>query len=178
MALDKAAFLAVNSSLGAGILGNVFVLITRLADWSAVWIALCAVALWHGRGDKASRRVVVLTFASLLLAEIANVLLKTAFARPRPAEVLTHVNLLLPGLSGYSFPSAHATRSFAAAYALSQYFTRWRWGLYGLAALVAFSRVAVGAHFLSDVIGGAALGMLIGWVIVKAVSRLSPERAS
>ncbi len=59
-----------------------------------------------------------------------------------------------------SFPSGHATTSFAAAVALSAIGPRWRPFWFTLAALIALSRVVIGDHFPSDVIGGAVFGSL------------------
>jgi undecaprenyl-diphosphatase len=61
----------------------------------------------------------------------------------------------------YSFPSGHATVSFACAAVLAAALPRLRVPLFALAALIAFSRVYVGVHYPSDVVGGAALGILI-----------------
>ncbi len=54
------------------------------------------------------------------------------------------------------FPSGHAAGAFAAAAALSEYNSRQKWLWYGLAGLVGWSRVEVGAHEWSEVLGGAA----------------------
>jgi len=64
-----------------------------------------------------------------------------------------------------SFPSGHAISAFAMAAVLSCYFPAGRWIWYSIAALVAFSRIYVGAHYASDVIFGAILGVGVGfWV--------------
>jgi len=59
----------------------------------------------------------------------------------------------------YSFPSGHATVSFACAAVLALAVPRLRVPLYALAALIAFSRVYVGVHYPFDVLGGALLGV-------------------
>ena len=63
----------------------------------------------------------------------------------------------------HSFPSGHTNTAFALAIAVSFLIPRWRGGLLAVASVVGFSRVAVNAHFLTDVIGGAALAVLTTW---------------
>jgi undecaprenyl-diphosphatase len=60
-----------------------------------------------------------------------------------------------------SFPSGHATTAFALATLLSIWYPRWMGGFLALAALVGWSRVVLGSHFPSDVLGGAILGCAV-----------------
>ncbi len=60
-----------------------------------------------------------------------------------------------------SFPSGHAATSFACAALLAWLTPLPKVALFGLAALIAFSRVYVGVHYPLDVLGGAALGLAI-----------------
>jgi undecaprenyl-diphosphatase len=60
-----------------------------------------------------------------------------------------------------SFPSGHATTAFALATLLSLWYPRGTAGLVALAALVGWSRVVLGSHFPSDVLGGAILGCAV-----------------
>ena len=65
--------------------------------------------------------------------------------------------------SNSSFPSSHAANAFALAWVLT---SRWRraWpAFYALAVLVAFSRMYLNRHYLSDVVAGAALGAVVAW---------------
>ena len=68
---------------------------------------------------------------------------------------------LLDSPSTYSFPSGHATVSFACATVLALAVPRLRLPLFALATLISFSRVYVGVHYPFDVLAGAALGVAI-----------------
>jgi undecaprenyl-diphosphatase len=104
---------------------------------------------------------------------LVSALLKRLIGRARPEGLDTFGTLWFePGAwAQYSLqglPSGHATTSFALAFALVALFGRW-WGVaFALAALIALSRIVVGAHFLTDVLAGALLGTL-GAMLVRAV---------
>lgn len=73
-----------------------------------------------------------------------------------------------PNGENQSFPSGHATISFASAEFLRQRYG-WEYGLpaYALATFVAYSRVEAGQHYTIDVIGGAAIGILSSYLVTK-----------
>jgi membrane-associated phospholipid phosphatase len=60
----------------------------------------------------------------------------------------------------FSFPSAQALLAFTTATALAILIPRWRWAFYGGATLVALERLAENAHWLSDCVGAAGLGVV------------------
>lgn len=78
--------------------------------------------------------------------------------------------------SNASFPSSHAANAFAIAWVLARRWRRAGWGLFLSAAVVAFSRVYLNRHFMSDVVVGAALGMLCGWLATRHGARWWPVR--
>ena len=67
-----------------------------------------------------------------------------------------------------SFPSGHTTSAFAAAVALGYMRPAWRWWLLAAAVTIGLSRVLVGAHYPSDVVGGAALGSAVAVALARS----------
>jgi len=92
--------------------------------------------------------------------------LKHLLGRPRPKFTHSGDWLLIPSwVSGLdSFPSGHATASFAVATVITKRFPICGPLCLGIAAFVGLSRVLRGAHFPTDVVGGAVLGVLCGSV--------------
>jgi len=122
--------------------------------------------------------VFVLTVIAIALADWSSMGLKSLVNRPRPPLRYPEPKTLVPLPHDASFPSGHAATSFAAATMLSLSFPRFAPFLYVLAAAIAFSRVYVGVHYPLDVIGGAALGVLIATALRVLMIRIGRGRSS
>jgi membrane-associated phospholipid phosphatase len=134
---------------------------SALGEHAAIWIALGAGSslLEEGEGRACRRRATGLVMATYAL----NTALKLVVRRRRPQ--LDGLPPLAKTPTRYSFPSAHASTSFAAALAYS------RAGLpaaplYLLAKAMALSRLYLGVHYPSDV----AAGVLMGTAIAAALA--------
>jgi membrane-associated phospholipid phosphatase len=87
-------------------------------------------------------------------------------ARPRVTEELLFIGPTLK--SGYdSFPSGHTTVAFCFAYILSGHFPRYRNIFYIIALIIGFERAEDLAHFPSDVLAGALIGLIAGKILMK-----------
>jgi undecaprenyl-diphosphatase len=131
-----------------------------------------------GSGVLLARRRVragALVAASFLGSEALDALLKVEFARPRPS--LAHP--LMPQAVGYSFPSGHATGSMAVYGALAYLFVTTArqkratrvlaaLGVLALVLLIGFSRIYLGEHFPSDVIGGWCVAL--AWLAILVLT--------
>jgi membrane-associated phospholipid phosphatase len=123
-------------------------------------------------------RTSLITAATVWTADLLAALLKTAFDRQRPYEVIPEADPLLRWDIASSMPSGHAAASAAGAVILAYLLGRWGWALGLLAAAVAFGRVYIGVHYPGDVLAGAALGVVVGLAAVALVSRLQPTSAA
>ena len=99
--------------------------------------------------------------AAILVAESCSALLKEWIERDRPPVADPLPEPLVDTPATYSFPSGHATVSFACATTLALAVPRLSVPLYTLAVLISFSRVYVGVHYPLDVLAGAILGIAI-----------------
>lgn len=140
-----------------------------LGDHGILWFALAALRYFTniGGAEEAHFAGIRAAIAEVGQATLVNLGIKSLFRRTRPVfQGERPFHLRIPRTT--SFPSGHATASFCAAVLLSQG-TGWAWFLFPLAAIVAFSRVYVRIHHVSDVIGGVIIGLLIGVAIAAAV---------
>jgi undecaprenyl-diphosphatase len=150
-----------------GVLDPIAQGLTYAGSFGAVWLAIAvALALAWRRPE-----VFVWTLAAYLATELTTDALKAATSRPRP-----DVDTLVSRPHSSSFPSGHAATSFACATVLASFVPSWRVPLYVLAALIAWSRTYVGVHYPLDVLAGAAWGVLVGWLVLRALRRLAAAR--
>jgi membrane-associated phospholipid phosphatase len=110
-----------------------------------------------------------LIFLCPALAGLAAEFLKLIFRRERPefGDGLYTFRLAdLWSTSGLGLPSSHAAPAVATALALAAVFPRFRWAFAAPAALCCVSRVLAGAHYLSDALAGALVGLTIARAII------------
>ncbi len=151
--------------------GNYFFsLITHLGDTGIFWIALTALLFFFPKTRKAAFFSALGLLGSVI---VNNLILKPSIARIRPYEAYQEVILLknasLPKLfqikeaTDFSFPSGHTAASFASAIAMCRSLPK-KWAILciALAALIAFSRLYIGIHYPSDVLGGLISGVALG----------------
>jgi membrane-associated phospholipid phosphatase len=122
---------------------------SRLGEHGILWYAL---ALAGAALDPARRPLYLRAMRVTAFSFVANQAVKLAVRRRRPQ--LDDLPPVIATMSQRSYPSAHATTSFAAAATLPLPAAP----LYSVAGAMALSRVYLGVHYPSDTVAGAALG--------------------
>lgn len=137
-------------------------------------------ALWFGLAlfllvKKAWRPAGGYLLLGILLAALAQHVLKDVFERPRPV-VADPSTLLVEMPTTFSFPSGHTLLAFCAAGILYSVFPRLAAPVLVLACLIGFSRLYLGVHYVSDIVGGALIGLAISVFVVWIKGRVSQWR--
>ena len=154
-------FLLLIQSLRTDTLDALMFNLSASGDGGFIWLVLAALLVIIRQTRKAGLAILL----ALLVHFVAiNVWLKPLFDRLRPCEILTKDNPLLQCLQDGSFPSGHTSAAFAAATVI--FCANKRAGILALAfaTLMGFSRLYLFVHYPSDVLVGALLGSLFGFV--------------
>jgi undecaprenyl-diphosphatase len=140
-------------------------------------IPLYAFLLYHIYGAYKRRTWGILLSIVILIVmtdQFTTTLMKPFFERPRPSHEPTLQGLvhLVNGYSGgkYGFASSHAANTFGVAMFLSCLLKRekpWISWLFLWAAFVSYTRIYLGVHYPGDIIVGALIGILFGWLVFK-----------
>lgn len=164
---DGQALLFIQEYIRQDWMNGIWKTITHLGDAGWFWILLGILLLIPKKTRKAG---IAALMALAIGALITNVALKNIVARIRPYEMVEGLRLLIEPQPDFSFPSGHTCASFGAALAMYSFLER-KWGipLVILAVLISLSRLYVGVHYPTDVIGGAVVGVLAAWGAVKMV---------
>jgi membrane-associated phospholipid phosphatase len=156
---------------------DIFELITRLGISTPYLAAAFAGFIYFKfiKKNKILANAAAFLFAAVALSGLVNDLVKVLVGRSRPGLLFSlGVYGFKPFTNQYyyaSFPSGHANTIAALCYGLSVVTGRFKWVWLTMALAVMSSRVIVGAHFPSDVLFGAYLGVVVTELIAAGFER-------
>lgn len=136
------------------LLDFVFSIITNFGVAAAVMLAIPLTMLF-----RKNRRAANFLFLAFISSIILAFIIKLVVLRQRPMEAFTYP---FTNIINYSFPSMHSMAAFATLPFLMKYLPKQKIFWAAFAFLVAFSRIYLGFHFLSDVVFGAFAGYFVG----------------
>lgn len=171
--MDERILRWIAETLRTPILDQFMVFYTSLGNGGWIFIALGVVLLLFHKTRKAGASSLA---AMLLGLMVTNLTLKPLVSRPRPWVVMENFTTLVTSHDMNSFPSGHTCAAFAFGAALCAVLPQ-KWAKAAAllaAALMGVSRLYVGVHFPTDVLGGAIVGTLCGllgvWLVEAAVN--------
>ena len=172
MSVDETLFLAINGLAGQSAVADYVFL--QLGNRSTLYFpGACAIAYWIWSNRREALLGGPVLGAAVGLTDFLGGQLKWVFERVRPCRALTDAVKIEPSGCGglFSFPSNHAANTAALAAFLHVLYPKSGWITWPIVAFVGFSRVFIGAHYVTDVLGGWMLGGVIGggaaWALLQ-----------
>lgn len=162
--MDFSVLAFIREHLSCRAMDIVMKLFTYAGNWGIIWIALTVGLLIS---KKYRRLGITMAIGLLVCLGVGNLLLKPLIARDRPFIADPAIMLAISPPSGYSFPSGHSFSSFVSASILAKYSRKAAAFAVPTAVLIAFSRLYFCVHFPTDVICGAALGIIAGLTVYR-----------
>lgn len=175
---DIAAFVKVNTVWTSNFADTLMPVLRDQKTWYPLYALLLIYLIWKFRW-KALPFILIAGATAAIADQLSSNFLKEFIGRIRPCHEETLIGIMKLRV-GYcpnsgSFTSSHAVNHFALAglliFAMKPYFKKWRWLFLLWAAAICYSQVYVGVHYPGDVIGGAVLGLLIGWTMAFIFKR-------
>ena len=158
---DVALFYAINGLAGRStVVDEAMIVLARPSTLLVPGVLLFGYWWWVSRRDAL---IGASALAGLvLLGDLLGAQVKHLVGRVRPCQLLDGVHQLVGCGGTFSFPSNHALNTAAAAAFAQVLYPVTGWGTWPLVAVIGFSRVYVGGHYVSDVLGGWIIGGALG----------------
>jgi len=170
---DHELFLFINKTMSNSVFDFILPPFRNKLVWIPLYVFLAAFIVFNFKENK------WIFFGFLILTmtlsdQTSSNLIKNYVKRTRPCNLESLEVKMIERIrcsNGYSFTSSHATNHFALAtflfLTLGSYLYICRWPILVWAAIVSFAQVYVGVHFPLDILFGAILGTIIGWVTAQ-----------
>lgn len=171
--LDFSLLYLIQENLRSEWLDALCAFLSRAFQLGIPWLILGVVLFCF----KKTRTAGVILVAAVALTFFFNeIAIKNAVGRERPCTIDPSIQLAIERPTSYSFPSGHTASCFAAVGTLLFTFKKLGVPMLLFAAFMGFSRMYLFVHFPTDVLAGAAMGLLMAWVTVLIFRELKFDK--
>lgn len=167
--IDVALFHFFNRAFANPVFDRLMPVVTEGDNWR-IPILLIVLAFLVFGGRKGRITILLLIFTITMSDQISSFVIKPLFSRMRPCFVLENVRLLIDQSRSPSFTSSHAANLAGMATLFFRHYRKQAWLPIGAALFISFSRIYVGVHYPSDIIGGWIIGIFCATVVLLAES--------
>ena len=154
------------------VVNQIMMFFSAIGNAGIVWIILALILVMR---RKTRNYGIIILIALLITAILGEGVLKNIIKRNRPFVTLSNLKLLITPPASYSFPSGHTASSFAVFGVFYFLNMRYKWVVFLTAFLIAFSRMYLGVHYFSDIIGGVILGLGVSYVVCSYYKKNSDK---
>ncbi len=163
-------------------IGPIAKFISNICEFGLLWllIMIALMVYYYLKNKKINFYFLIVLVPIFLTWCICEFYLKNVNIRIRPFEAIEEFKQYMDAINyaypkGYSFPSGHCVVAFGSAYTLAKFNKKYAPYAFVLAILVAFSRLVIGAHYLSDIIAGIGFGLAAGAIGCAIADYLNPK---
>jgi len=171
---DQWLFIQVNNNQSNAVFDWLMPFLRNSFYWAPLYLFLLVFVTINFKEKGRGWWWVVIFLCTVSLTDMtSSQLIKNSFQRLRPCadiDFFQHVRLLVNRCSGgFSFTSSHAANHFGMAtfmfLTLRPLIGKWMWIAFIWATGISYAQVYVGVHYPFDILGGAAVGFLFGWLL-------------
>lgn len=168
--IDRAVFLFINRDTANPVFDVFMPFITNKNNFNILFVLIILGLLIFG--GKKGRIAVLLGLVIVTLSDqLSSAVIKPLIGRIRPCHpdfLIDGARYLIGTKISFSFPSSHAANMASAATWFSYQYKKYTWIFVTIAVLVGYSRIYVGVHYPSDVLGGAVIGVFCAFIVMGA----------
>lgn len=165
--MEKQIFLSIHD-FRHPILDILSIIISDVTEYAILWI-LIAVVLITLKKQHGWLVAKAMGLALIIQLFIVNVAFKILIDRPRPYIIFPQIEILGKTWVNNSFPSGHVASTVAMLWVLTSFFPKIKLWAIIFTLLMMWSRIYNGMHWPSDVVGGALVGLVAGWLAIKII---------